>query len=386
MEEETRASDQPSHPKPHSSKCCGCHHLPFGVVRRCPAWLCNLSAATLMVLVIAELLNGHRDTHRFTKTISFSSERISQPQAMSDDHRVGVERLNSQSDNPTFLESTTPPTHIPVFYNVYVANRTEHDRVQHLVMDQLSYLKSYHHPVFVHTIGYPLSIPNTTLLEHHTTASEHVTLHSLWDYCQSHPQDKVVYLHSKGSLRVTRSNDRLRQLSTLGALSDECATHTDNIVSNLCSYRISPFPHPHVPGNMWLAHCSYVKNLLEPNIFQEQMNTVRQRLEVKPHVRPSFIGNGRYSAEHWIHTHPSAKPSDLYTNSEYSWGYNITKEHYEEGDFEWKLAPRYGIDHWPQAGRTRFSDLTHRLKEFRLLYNITPEKDWWGWNFWLDTV
>jgi hypothetical protein len=42
---------------------------------------------------------------------------------------------------------------ISVFYNVYLANEHDHDRVQHLIMDQLSHLNYYHHPVYVHTIG-----------------------------------------------------------------------------------------------------------------------------------------------------------------------------------------------------------------------------------------
>ncbi len=30
-----------------------------------------------------------------------------------------------------------------------------------------------------------------------------------------------------------------------------------------------------------------------------------------------------------------------------------------------------------------FSDLAHRLKEYRKLDNATPGLDWWGWKFWL---
>jgi hypothetical protein len=274
---------------------------------------------------------------------------------------------------------------IPVFYNVYLASQHDHDRVQHIIMDQLSHLKYYHHPVYVHTIGHPLSIPNTTLLQHHDDALEIVTLNSLWEYCQSHPSTQVVYLHSKGSYHPSNENDRMRQLLTIAALSDECANNTDNVVSNVCGYRISPFPHPHVPGNMWLAHCSYVNNLLKPTVFEKSMNQVYERLVLKHFARNYHcVGNGRYAAEHWILSHPSCKPSDLYTNQNFTSGYHGLKETYQQGDYEWKVAPRYDLDHWSPG--CQHTDLTHRLKEYRWLYNMTPEKDWWGWNFWLGSA
>jgi hypothetical protein len=171
----------------------------------------------------------------------------------------------------------------------------------------------------------------------------------------------------------------MRQLLTVAALSEECANNTDNVVSNLCGYRISPFPHPHVPGNMWLAHCSYVNNLLKPTVFEKSMNEVYNKI-LKLDDKPYCVGIGRYAAEHWIHSHPSCKPSDLYTNPNYTWGYRGLNE-YQEGDFEWKLAPRYDLNHWPP--RCQHTDLSHRLQEYRWMYNMTPEKDWWGWNFWL---
>jgi hypothetical protein len=100
-----------------------------------------------------------------------------------------------------------------------------------------------------------------------------------------------------------------------------------------------PFPHPHVPGNMWLAHCSYVNYLLEPIAFHNNMYKVQAMLVLKSNAEHyCCIGNGRYAAEHWIHSHPNVKPSDLYTSPDYTWGYEGCREKYEEGDFEWKLG------------------------------------------------
>jgi hypothetical protein len=277
------------------------------------------------------------------------------------------------------LRQNKPIDNISVFYNLFAANQSEHDRVFNLAMDQLSNLQTYHKPVYVQSIGHPIPIPNTQILQHHTNASEIVTLQALWQYCQTHPYDKVVYLHSKGSYHPSDENDIMRRLLTKGALSKDCATTTPNIC-NVCSYRFSPFPHPHTPGNMWLSHCSYVKNLIEPTAFINDMDVLQTKLVTKPDTHGSCVGRGRWAAEHWVHSHPSVKPCDLYNNHEFAWGYDGLEE-YTDGDFALSMAPRYHLDDWPLG--CDFSDLAHRLKEYRMLYNMTPGEDWWGWNFWL---
>ena len=105
--------------------------------------------------------------------------------------------------------------------------------------------------VFVHSIGTPMPIPNTTLIAHHEIASEEVTLHSLWEHCRENRTEKVIYLHSKGSFHGHRANDLLRMFVTRGALSKECTNLP--LTCNFCSSRMSPIPHPIPPGNMWLA-------------------------------------------------------------------------------------------------------------------------------------
>ena len=268
---------------------------------------------------------------------------------------------------------------IPVFYNVFVANQSEHGRVLDLATNQLSELRSYHSTLYVHSNGYPLSVPNATTTQHHTNGTEITTLQKLWQYCQRQPQQKVIYVHSKGSYHPSKENDIMRQLLTKGALSEQCAK-TSPSTCNVCSYRFAPFPHPHTPGNMWLAHCSYVKDLIAPVKFIDDMEDVYKKLVTNPTMHESCVGKGRWAAEHWVHSHPSAKPCDLYTNDEFAWGYDGLAE-YKKGDFDLRLAPRYRVNDWPLG--CDFSDLQHRLKEYRLLYNMTPSQDWWGWNFWL---
>ena len=56
-----------------------------------------------------------------------------------------------------------------------------------------------------------------------------------------------------------------KEYFTVAALSEDCRNMPSSC--NVCSMRMSPIPHPHTPGNMWAARCSYVSNLIDPNLY-----------------------------------------------------------------------------------------------------------------------
>ena len=119
----------------------------------------------------------------------------------------------------------------------------------------------------------------------------------------------------------------LRKFLTRGALSEECSNMPS--FCNFCSSRMSPLPHAHTSGNMWAARCEYVRKLMHPIQFEAKMAIL-----YPGYVNNSCIGTGRYSAEHWIHSHPSARPCDL-SNDRFTWNYdNIPTD-----DLEIKLEP-----------------------------------------------
>lgn len=278
----------------------------------------------------------------------------------------------------TYLQpSTEASPNIPIFYNLYVGAESDAPRVQALVAEQMQIRRPEHYPVFVQSIGEVTPIPNATLLGHYKEATEMVTLKSLWEYCQRHPLDKVVYLHSKGSFSDTPGNERLRRFLTFGALSKECSNLPNTC--NVCSSRFSPLPHPHTSGNMWLARCDYVQHLIDPSVFENKMEAFRTTEDTG---EQSCDGRLRYAAEHWIHSHPDVKPCDLYTNPKFTWGYNNLP--YTKGfHIQLAVAPRFDLRtyvHWPEcAGRGM--DLDQRVAEYRGLYQKRPGKDWFGWKF-----
>lgn len=272
---------------------------------------------------------------------------------------------------------------IPVFYNLFVRDEKDAPRVEAIVAEQMQSLKpNLHGPVYVTSIGTQLDVPNTTLLHHVSNGTELITLHSLWQYCQRHPQEKAVYLHSKGSFHPKEVNDHYRPFLTKAALSNECAHLPSEC--NVCSVRFSPSPHAHTPGNMWLARCSYVQQLMDPYFFEHAMDQVypgKTRGVFRNGQLLSCRGLGRYSAEHWIHSHPGASPCDLYEDESFIYGYFGIPEPTMEYGYHLSMAPRFPSIKTYTKKRCK-GGLYERFNEYKSLYSMVPEmieSSWWGW-------
>ncbi len=277
-------------------------------------------------------------------------------------HPLNLEELIEAVHHPKKrLKNTT----IPVFYNVFVYP----DNVTlatDIVSEQMSLMRP-EHKLFVRSIGFPVEIHNATHVRHDENGDEAETLGLLWDHCQDNLDDIVVYLHNKGSFHPSEKNDIMRRFLTRGALSEECSNMPTSC--DTCSSRMSPLPHPHTSGNMWVARCKYVQKLINPIKFQNTM-----RMEVSPQEE-GCLGTGRFAAEHWVHSHPSVRPCDLST-SNYTWNYDGVPE----GDFEMRLepAPRFELSRYEKdvCPKPRLFGI---LSEYKRLYNETPSPLWWGW-------
>ena len=271
-------------------------------------------------------------------------------------------------------------THISVFYNVFADSKGGDialNRARDYVREQMSLMKPTLHKVFVRSVGAQFKVENARLIRHDEQGDEVGTLKLLWDYCQKseNPNQKVVYIHNKGSFHPRKENDLLRQWLTRAALSEECSNMPQNC--NVCSWRFSPYPHPHNSGNMWTAKCKYIQKLMDPTLFELRMSQLYPRKGSNP-----FLGVGRFAAEHWVHSHPSVQPCDVST-SNYRWAY----KHLPEDDSFWlETFPRnhYNFqEHQFDEGDNYdpFHTVEDRLKEYDFLYNETVPKSWYGWKF-----
>lgn len=142
---------------------------------------------------------------------------------------------------------------------------------------------------------------------------------------------------------------------------------------------MSPLPHPHTPGNMWLARCSYIRKLIRPSDFSHRM------AEIYGGGQDWSKGTGRYSAEHWVHSHPAVSPCDLY-DGKFVWNYADIPARSTNWYKNLRLAPRFDIPKYYiktyncsaklRAGCT----VEARTKEYKILYpNSSIPKGWFGW-------
>jgi hypothetical protein len=133
----------------------------------------------------------------------------------------------------------------------------------------------------------------------------------------------------------------------------------------------------HTSGNMWVARCSYIRHLIDPRHFESKMDTVEGETSIEA---LACRGLKRYSAEHWIHSHPWNMPCDLSTDSRFVWNYDRVPS----PDFIKELAPapRFPFNTYKLDLCQRFGiSIDERIAEYNKLYNLSPPSTWWGWKF-----
>ena len=305
------------------------------------------------------------------------------------------------TENRLPAEEASTTENIAIFYNLFIKSRGDWDRVKRLVNEQLAnkiprtrynltiHLTSIGIDPFSNTMDsfFNTSIANQTVhLGHYESGDEKLSLHALWEYCRNNntKDAKVIYMHSKGSFNPSWENDNLRKYLSRGALSEECLGLSQTC--NVCSSRMSPLPHPHTPGNMWLARCNYVKKLLDPLDFAKRMKHAYQHVDREGYP-PHCFGLRRYAQEHWIHSHPSVQPCDLDPSPEYVWNYRGIPNNGKFKNARLQEAPRfmyqtYEIDSVQNVcGINAGNFLSIRQKEYEKLYNESqPPDSWFGWS------
>jgi hypothetical protein len=114
------------------------------------------------------------------------------------------------------------------------------------------------------------------------------TLAKIFSYCNedANSDDKVLYLHTKGSLREVDHQTNMRIVLHAYTLHTDCIRVLDDPFNyDTCGWRLSPLPFPHYPGesvrslkyrqltatpsvfsgNFWWAKCRYIRKLIDPS-------------------------------------------------------------------------------------------------------------------------
>ncbi len=260
-----------------------------------------------------------------------------------------------------------------------------------------------------------------------STGTEELSLTNLYQHCLSNRDDKVFYIHSKGSFTTTPANTVLRQNHMKAITSNghcwgrtvhpsddslppnwahsasekqnvdkgrdgPACSHDANMRSvhatgkepvraasddnsddpdqdDICGFRFSPMPHPHFTGNMWWARCDYVVKLIPPREFPAAMAKAAKSARDN-----AMLGTGRYSYEHWIASHPSARVADvLPTEFSFCWNYK-GQPPASEWSPQWALFPRgLAPAHYFKGQQLRNGWPQRRLSEYKSLFgdNVT---------------
>ena len=327
-----------------------------------------------------------------------------------------------QSSHLLVKSSSSPsnPWHRTVFYNIYVPNAEEKARIMDIVREQLAEMKSSRVwntvRLLYNVIGYNATADiqqecgsQCYALTYRPQADESLTLQAIYDYCKEHDNENtdtpITYIHNKGSLNPSPANDDIRRLLTKATFSEACQTvGMGENTCNLCGARFSPLPHHHFPGNMWTAQCSYIRMLHRPDAFAAKMENLMDDIMHVPNIpKPTipqyesewFVGRRRCALEHWVATHPTIRPCDVYPDG-YLWAYENLPNSTNHWVPDMQSAPRFSLSTFEQPLATYFDPPlpSHgtwhcgkgRLLEYQYLYGERPPEDSFFWSLYAEAL
>ena len=233
--------------------------------------------------------------------------------------------------------------------------------------------------------------PNCRMRQYLKDGDEFDTLHALWKYCHSHPNEIVTYLHDKGSFHNNENNMKVRRIGTKAALECRALMQQHPRKCNVCTSKFWMMPQFHGSANMWSTKCSYVSSsLMSPRIYSAALLSMYNVTLLHPNhsetgkyaclrpqsMAPNHLGIGRYSNERWIFSHPDVQPCD------------VLPMHLGQApsDVSQKWVPRLqrsptsknqGFRFGP--GKASYSRLVGRLFEWQYLYGKSPPNTSWIW-------
>lgn len=254
------------------------------------------------------------------------------------------------------------------------------------------------------------------------TGDEVITLQYLYNFCKNNQNDRVVYIHSKGTHTKSWNNRMLKKVLMKAVSSGECLYQmgTNEMKCNTCSSQLSGLP-PHYPGNMWVADCDYISQLIPPNDFEKKKSQVAKAMhdatrKLVPEndkndyfitefddgtlyrfhngsmwmiYRESWLGTQRYAMEHWLGSHPEFLPCEVFSPKDGipQFRYDTLKQKKVYADdlkTHLQMAPGlnfkeswhhpYKLHPWFRSGG--------KLYEYNALYSRVPPKSSWFYDYW----
>jgi hypothetical protein len=343
-------------------------------------------------------------------------------------NRAGIKKHVIGNEEPTSFANTvvnTQKSKLVVFFNTFSsANYT--DLAIAIVKEQLQLLATQplleNSTIFYYRIGnyQDWLWPNETCRKGNCVqigaqkeGHEMLIHQKLHQYCESNPQDRVLYAHTKGSFNPSVPNTQWRQVLTRAVASTECLQFNKD-QCNVCGTFFSPLPFNHFPGNMWVADCSYVSQLIPADKFESEKRRINQIVKNRTNIldrkwsviqlnnstklkfpskllhwldRESWIGVDRYAAEHWITSHPDLKPCQVFSTMDgfpamvYGRKVPVKLFHHPRLRTPDNLTEDYmsEVKNW---GYNPYYTSLGKIWEYDMLYGKLPPDDGWFYKLW----
>jgi hypothetical protein len=299
---------------------------------------------------------------------------------------------------------SSPGFHHVIFYNVFINPKTSatYRESRRIIDEQLGYM-SANSRVYYYLIGKKFrknicrNFPtlHCSRIGYQKTGGEVLTLQALWDYCRANKAHRVTYLHDKGSYRFSIGNTRNRQRATRGALSPECMSIPSRWNCNICGTKLQVMPYMIYQANMWTAECSYIRQLVPPDLYNSQREAMLQKwysefncLARIPNdeggarnltwhwnlTDPLFlqtVGLGRFALERWVLNHPNFRPCEV-------WPLGIIGMN-NKSKLSLGLPSEWGKSSVPSQVKSRLNWML--LQEYSLLYSNATINDFLATDF-----
>lgn len=189
-------------------------------------------------------------------------------------------------------------------------------------------------------------------------------------------------MHTKGSYHsYNGSNDVWRRFLMKAILSKPCFFTVMPKTCNVCSARFSPLPYPHTSGNFFVSTCEYIRRLVPPCRFQAALDSMVAQAPVEPQPNRNLwdLGLWRFAAEHWVHSHPTVSPCDVY---EGPWVWHLQTSGAGAWEPRLRPAPRFDLHKYKlHLEYDRESLFLWRCYEWSFLYSQLPPASSFWWRF-----
>lgn len=282
--------------------------------------------------------------------------------------------------------------HVHLYYTT-VGDKQGHEKVEEICKHHAAYFTCHH-------------------LQHVEAGFEETSLGAMYEFCQDHEDERVVYLHTKGSYHYSQSQDYWRQHLTKAAMSSDCIQRAHAEGCELCGLLFLPRPALHFTGNMFNAKCEYLCRLSHPKTFEAKLVSVHKKGQeliergiLQPNLlnmlEPCNTGSGRFAMEHWHGSHPSLqKVCDVSTHYQIEYWQGIDPKDAKPEAWHFDVFPRHPITaDWSHANTgvliaNILNNEGARLREYFLLpgllvkwyelYGQAPPASSWIWTWYPD--